>query len=73
MARILVLLKYGKHYVADEVVEKPVEWDRFISFELATGGIVRVPIDNVSAVEHYDDRDIETFRRRLHEVEEGSG
>lgn len=66
--RILVLLKSGAHYVADNMHD--VQYGNpFVSFDLATGGEVSVPLGNIEAVEKYVDREIEVFRRRLAEVE----
>lgn len=71
--RILVLLKYGEHYVADKL-DPPGEWGhRFIRAHLAVGGEVMVPVENLAAVEHYGDDQIETFRQRLKAVEASNG
>lgn len=69
--RILVLLKDTTYYVCDEQTD--AYRADFVAFELPTGGFVEVPVDNVRAVEHFGDRDIEAFRARLRQVEADRG
>lgn len=71
--RILVLLKYGEHYVADEEFTVGCDTSLYACFELVPNGVLRVPFENLAAVENYQDHEIESFRSRLRALEEGRG
>lgn len=64
--RGIILTKTGNWYICDEKPDSSKD-GKFVVGELATGGEVSVPIDNIEAVEWYGDW-TETFRTRYDQL-----
>lgn len=65
--RGIILTKTGSVHVTKTRPELALQTD-FIYADLATGGEISVPRENIESTEWYDDNQIETFRLRLKEL-----
>lgn len=67
MSRGIILTKSGNFYITSDRPDKS-QCGMFLVGDLATRGQVSVPINNIEAVEFYDEYEIETFRLRHTEL-----
>lgn len=65
--RGIILTRTGRYYITSDRPDKS-QCGMFLVGDLATRGQVSVPIDNIEAVEFYDEYEIETFRARYNEL-----